>query len=156
MTLAQHMADDRATRRRLVLASGSPRRQELLREAGYEFAVFPADIDEEIYPNLLPLELARHLSFEKAKAVAGKFPQDVVLGADTVVAFGDRILGKPTDAANAKAMLQLLSSTTHLVITGVCVIHVEKNFHRLARVMSAVRMRFLSAGEIERYVSIDR
>src|SRR6266566_1753766 len=119
------MADDRATQRRLVLASASPRRQELLREAGYEFAVFPANIDEEIYPSLLPIELARHLSFEKAKAVAAKFPHDVVLGADTVVAFGDRALSKPEDEQEARKMLSLLSGTTHIVITGVTIMQKE-------------------------------
>src|SRR6267143_7105905 len=110
------MVDDRATQRRLVLASASPRRQELLEAAGYEFAVFPANIDEEIYPNLLPIELARHLSFEKAKAVAGKFPHDVVLGADTVVAFGDLALSKPEDENEARKMLSMLPGTTHIVL----------------------------------------
>ena len=154
MTAAQHMADDRTTtQRRLVLASASPRRQELLREAGYEFTVFPADIDEEIYPNLLPLELARHLSFEKAKAVAGRFPHDVVLAADTVVAFGDRAMSKPEDEEEARRMLSLLSGTTHTVITGVTIMQKESEVQQTRAVMSAVRMKVLSREEIERYIA---
>ena len=148
------MADDRTTtQRRLVLASASPRRQELLREAGYEFTVFPADIDEEIYPNLLPLELARHLSFEKAKAVAGRFPHDVVLAADTVVAFGDRAMSKPEDEEEARRMLSLLSGTTHTVITGVTIMQKESEVQQTRAVMSAVRMKVLSREEIERYIA---
>jgi septum formation protein len=87
------------------------------------------------------------------RVVAARHPEAVVLAADTVVAFGDRILGKPADPAEAKKMLQLLSGTTHLVITGVAVQHLERNSFRSIRVMSVVRMRFLTAGEIERYVA---
>jgi septum formation protein len=152
--MGQEQSDQRAApQRRLVLASASPRRQELLREAGYEFTVFPANIDEEIYPNLLPVELARHLSFEKAKAVAGRFAGDVVLAADTVVAFGDRSLGKPEDADDAKKMLSLLSWTTHIVITGVTVMQKESEVQQTRHVMSAVRMKKLTAKEIEDYVA---
>jgi septum formation protein len=139
---------------RLILASASPRRQSLLREAAFEFEVDPAEIDEEAFPpGMLPSEVARYLAEQKAKVVSARHPDAVILAADTVVAFGDRILGKPKDAADAKTMLQLLSGTTHLVITGIAVMHVEANFSRVTRVMSAVRMRFLSPGEIDRYVA---
>lgn len=154
MTVAQHMMEHGTTpQRRLVLASASPRRQQLLREAGYDFAVFPADIDEEIYPNLMPIELARHLSFEKAKAVAGRFPHDVVLAADTVVAFGDRALSKPEDAEDARRMLSLLSGTTHIVITGVTLMQKESEVQQTRSAMSAVRMRRMSREEIEGYIA---
>jgi septum formation protein len=154
LTLAQHMTEEGTVRqRRLVLASASPRRQQLLRESGYEFAVFPANIDEDSYPNLLPLELARHLSFEKAKAVAGRFPHDVVLAADTVVAFGDRALSKPEDAEDARRMLSLLSGTTHIVITGVTLMQKESEVQQTRAVMSAVRMRVLSPAEIDGYIA---
>lgn len=138
---------------RLVLASASPRRQQLLREAGYEFAVFPADIDEDIFPNLMPIELARHLSFEKAKAVSGRFAQDVVLAADTVVAFGDRAMSKPEDAEDARRMLALLSGTTHIVITGVTVMQKEGEVRQTRVDMSAVRMRAMSQLEIDGYIA---
>ena len=154
MTVAQHMSQEGTSRqRRLVLASASPRRQQLLRQAGYEFAVFPANIDEDTFPNLSPLELARHLSFEKAKAVAGRFPHDVVLAADTVVAFGDRALSKPEDAEDARRMLNLLSATTHIVITGVTLMQKESQLQQTRAEMSAVRMRQLSATEIDNYIA---
>src|SRR5882672_5291343 len=145
--------EETGRQRRLVLASASPRRQQLLREAGYEFAVFPANIDEDSYPTLMPLELARHLSFEKAKAVAGRFPQDVVLAADTVVAFGDRAMSKPEDLEDARRMLTLLSGTTHIVITGVTVMQKESEVRQTRVAMSAVRMRFLTRAEIDGYIA---
>jgi len=86
---------------RLILASASPRRQQLLRDAGYDFVVHPADIDEDDHPpRILPADLAEYLAAQKAKAVAAeeRFRHDVILAADTVVAFGDRPLDKPADA----------------------------------------------------------
>lgn len=139
---------------KLILASASPRRQALLKEAGYEFVVHAADVDEGNVPaGLLPSELAKHLSNIKADAVGSKFPDAVVLGADTVVAFGDTVLGKPKNPADAKRMLELLSGTTHVVITGVTVVCVGRGFARSTRAMSAVRMKTLSAKEIEKYVA---
>jgi len=154
LTLAQHMTQEGASRqRRLVLASASPRRQQLLREAGFEFAVFPANIDEDSYLNLMPIELARHLSFEKAKVVAARFPHDVVLAADTVVAFGDRSLGKPEDADDARRMLALLSGTTQIVITGITIMQKESDVQQTRAAMSAVRMRKLTQAEIDAYIA---
>ncbi|MCS7032979.1 MAG: Maf family protein [Phycisphaerae bacterium] len=138
----------------LVLASASPRRRELLLQAGFEFEVHPADIDEDDFPaNILPADLATALARRKAEAVAARFPECVVLGADTVVAFGDTILGKPRDAADAKRMLTLLAGTTHVVITGVSVIHRLGGFERTIRVLSAVHMRPLTNSEIAAYVA---
>jgi len=142
-----------ARQRRLVLASASPRRQQLLRQAGYEFAVFPANIDEDSVLNLMPIELARHLSFEKAKAVATRLPHDVVLAADTVVAFGDRALSKPEDAEDARRMLALLSGTTHIVITAVTLMQKESEVQQTRAAMSAVRMRVMSTEEIDEYIT---
>ena len=139
---------------RLILASASPRRQQLLSEAGYAFTVVPADVDEEDYPpGILPADLAELLAARKAQAVSRKFPEDVVLGADTVVAFGDSILGKPRDADDARRMLRLLAGTTHVVITGVAAYRAISDLHAVSRVMSGVRMRDLSPDEIDRYVA---
>jgi septum formation protein len=138
---------------RFILASASPRRQQLLRDAGYEFEVDPADIEETAPPGLLPSKVALHLAESKAKAVAARHPDDVVLAADTVVAFGDTLLGKPADAAHAKRMIQTLAGTTHIVITGVCVMNQSMRFFKSTRVMSAVKMRLLTPGEIERYIA---
>lgn len=125
-----------------------------MRDAGFEFEVDPADIDESKYPpTLLPSAIATHLAEQKAKAVSARHPDDVILAADTVVALGDQALGKPTDVAHARKMLELLSGTTHLVITGVCVIHSAGKVVRSARVMSAVRMRLLAPREIDAYVA---
>lgn len=106
----------------LVLASASPRRQELLRNAGISFTVEPADIDETPRHGESPRDCAERLAREKALAVSNTRPQDYVLGADTVVAVDDIILGKPVDAADAARMLRLLSGRTHQVITGVCLV----------------------------------
>lgn len=101
----------------LVLASGSPRRKELLDQIGITFTVVPADVDETPLPGEEPLALVRRLAVAKADAVEG----DLVLAADTVVAIDDLILGKPTDADDARAMLRRLSARTHEVHTGVAV-----------------------------------
>jgi len=138
----------------LVLASASPRRRELLLQAGYTFEVHPADIDEDDFPpNSMPYDVAHGLARRKAEALGERFADRVVLAADTVVAFGDRMLGKPKDAADARNMLRLLAGTTHVVITGVAVIHMLANFDKSGRVLSAVHMRPLTDGEINTYVA---
>jgi len=139
---------------RLILASASPRRQQLLSQAGYLFTVQPSRIDEQaaVGSGIMPGEMARRLAIAKAEAVANNFPEQVILGADTVVAFGDFQLGKPTDANHARWMLSLLENTTHIVITGVAVIRRSTMHHATARVMSAVRMRPLTRQMIDRYV----
>lgn len=138
---------------RLYLASRSPQRQKLLRDAGFAFEIDPADVDEEDYPRgMLPSAVVVQLAKVKLKAVSDRHPDDVVLAADTVVAFGDQILGKPLDAEHARQMLRLLAGTTHLAITGVAVGRVVTGFQRAERIMSAIRMRPLSEKEIQDYV----
>jgi septum formation protein len=104
----------------LVLASASPRRQELLRNAGIEFAVHPAHISEIPLNGESAKSCAERLAREKASAIAREHPGELVLGADTVVVVEGEILGKPAGANDATRMLQLLSGKTHEVITGVC------------------------------------
>jgi septum formation protein len=106
----------------LVLASASPRRQELLRNAGIPFTAQPADINETPLANESPRDCAERLAREKALAISQKRPQNYVLGADTIVVVDDKILGKPRDAADADRMLRLLSGRTHKVVTGVCLV----------------------------------
>ncbi len=106
----------------IVLASASPRRQELLRNAGIEFVVQPADIDETPLANESARECAERLAREKALAVWRTRPQDVVLGADTIVVVGEVILGKPADSTDAARMLRMLAGREHEVITGVAVV----------------------------------
>jgi len=106
----------------LVLASASPRRQEMLRNAGIEFEVQPAHIPEDPLPREAAKDCAERLARQKALAVAQKRPKDIVLGADTVVVVDGQLLGKPSDAADAVRMLRLLSGREHQVITGVCLV----------------------------------
>jgi len=106
----------------LVLASASPRRQELLRSAGISFEVQAADIPENALPGEAAKDCAERLARDKALAVARQRPHDFVLGADTVVVVDGQLLGKPSDAADATRMLRLLSGREHQVITGVCLV----------------------------------
>ena len=106
----------------LVLASASPRRQELLRNARIPFTVQPADINETPILGETPQACAERLAREKAEAVSKNHPHDFVLGADTIVVVDSAILGKPRDPQDAARMLRLLSGRTHTVITGVCLV----------------------------------
>jgi septum formation protein len=139
---------------KLILASASPRRIALLREAGYDPVVRQADIDEDRFLNKMnPRELARFLAQAKADHVAEEFPDDVTLAADTIVAFGDLALGKPATAADARAMIRLLSGTTQVVITSLAVVCPARDFKEGAVAMSLVRMHRLKADEVEQYVA---
>jgi septum formation protein len=106
----------------LVLASASPRRQELLRNAGIPFVVQETNIPEQPREGESPKACAERLAWEKATDVFRQRPDDVVLGADTIVVVEGQILGKPSDEADAARMLRLLSGRTHQVITGVCLL----------------------------------
>ena len=107
----------------LVLASASPRRQELLSNAGILFTVQPADVDETPLPGESARTCAERLAKEKALKIARHHPQVHVLGADTVVVVDDQILNKPVDVEDAVRMLRLLSGRVHQVITGVCLVN---------------------------------
>ena len=141
----------------LVLASASPRRQELLRNAGISFTVQPADVYETPLPGELPRECAERLARDKALAVWRLRPQDVVLGADTIVVVDEAILGKPIDPADAARMLRQLSGRVHRVITGVCVVEAagtgENRELRTASEATLVTMNDLSDDEIRDYVA---
>jgi septum formation protein len=106
----------------LVLASASPRRAELLRNAGIAFRVVVSDLEEAREPGEAPEAYARRLARDKARVVAEWFAEEPVLAADTIVLAGDELLEKPRDAADAARMLRLLSGRAHEVTTGVCLI----------------------------------
>jgi septum formation protein len=103
----------------LVLASRSPRRAELLAAAGFEFCVEPADVDERARPGEPPEVYVCRVAHDKARLVARRRPTDIVIAADTVVVVDGTVLGKPTDDADAAAMLRRLSGRAHEVLTGV-------------------------------------
>ncbi len=113
----------------VILASGSPRRRELLTLAGVEYTVRPADV-EEVVPEGMPApEQSEYLALLKAEAAAKLYPEAIVIGADTTVIDGDTVLGKPKDAADAAAMLRELSGRTHQVVTGVALVKGSKKVH---------------------------
>jgi septum formation protein len=134
----------------LILASASPRRAELLRNAGISFTVDPAHIAEEPSPGESPLAYAQRLARDKALAVLARHPEVTVLGADTVVVVDEHLLEKPTDAADAARMLRLLSGRKHEVITGVCV--ANSGFQQTEAEVTQVTFVPLSEEEIAFYV----
>ena len=108
---------------RLILASASPRRADLLRSAGIDFDVIHADVDESVLPGETPEQHVRRLADAKARAVLARVGARPVLGADTVVVVDGQILGKPRDDGDARRMLRLLSGRQHVVMTGVCLLN---------------------------------
>ncbi len=138
---------------RLVLASGSQRRRDLLRDLGLTFTVDIPSVDERANLPSDPDEHAATLAERKARAVSDKYGESVILAADTVVALDRLILGKPGDEAEAYGMLRLLRGKTHRVVTGVCVAHPGRDIYRTTTVSTSVRFRDLADEEIERYVA---
>ena len=136
---------------RLVLASRSPRRAELLTSAGYDFEVVPADIDERALDRETPAVHVRRLAREKAARVHRDHPASVVLGADTVVVIDTVMLGKPADETDAASMLCRLSGRSHEVLTGVA-LHTS-NAQRCDVESTRVTFRELTAAEVAWYVA---
>ena len=138
---------------RLILASASPRRRELLAQIGYvPDEIVPADIDETELPGELPRRLAERLAIEKAEAVRGRFPVDVVLTADTVVAVGRRILPKTETEDQTRDCLEHLSGRSHRVFTGMVVAGPGETLRRRL-VETRVRVRRLSTQHINAYIA---
>ena len=137
----------------IVLASGSPRRIELLAQLGYQFQVMTTDVEEQRQPGEAPLDYVRRLSQDKALAgvtLAGAvMAAPVVIGSDTIVVQGDEVLEKPLDLADAKRMLLGLSDTRHQVMTAVTV--ANKQMHKSVVVTTDVWFKPLSEKEIEQY-----
>ncbi|MDD5140818.1 MAG: Maf family protein [Verrucomicrobiales bacterium] len=137
----------------LILASSSPRRAELLRQLQVEFRVVPSDATETAHEHLSPLEICQLNAHRKARAVAKKIPDTIVLGADTLVFLDNEILGKPRDLAEAQQMLMRLQGRTHQVVTGVSLIHLRAHRERIFAVSTAVLFLPLDAGQIRDYLS---
>lgn len=134
----------------LILASGSPRRKELLRALGLEFQVVVREVDESFPTGMGPVELARHLARIKAEACSDLAEKAIVITADTVVALKGQLLGKPADATEARRMLRDLSGHTNQVITGVCIRHREQE--QVFHAATEVHFRELQQWEIDHYV----
>ena len=138
----------------LILASASPRRQQLLRNAGFEFDVRPSSIAEEPRPDEKPEEFVRRMAAEKALEVAAGSPAgSLVLGADTVVIADHDILNKPADAGDAARMLRRLSGRSHRVLTGVCLVKALDSIEAEGQSETFVWVRPLEEAEIRDYVS---
>ena len=140
----------------IVLASASPRRKELLAQAGFTFQVDPSGIPEVRQPSESPIAFVTRLAREKAEDVCSRLGASsaeprIVIGADTVVVCDDAVLGKPVDADDAKRMLRLLAGRTHQVVTGVCVISGE--VIESAAEVTFVTMQTIADAEIDAYVA---
>lgn len=139
--------------KKIILASASPRRKELLETAGISFEICVADVDESIPEGTAPADAAKLTASKKAQAVSETYPDAVVIGADTIVVADGKILGKPKDKADAENMLRMLSGKEHLVITGVCL--ALGNEKTVFEKTSKVRFYQLTDAEIEAYVATD-
>lgn len=143
-----------STNGRLILASASPRRAQLLRENGYSFEVIEPPLEEpaRLSEGLGPIELAEALSFFKAKSVAERLRDGLVLGADTIATLDGEIFGKPRDREDARRILRTICGTRHDVITGVALIDAATKRRSMRHDVTAVFMRYLSEGELTDYL----
>ena len=143
----------------LLLASASPRRKELLGQAGVKFEVVNHDFEETLLANELPLSAVERIACQKAEDVAQRYPDRFILAADTIVVLSgtatdgsDRILGKPENPEAAVSMLNDLQARKHLVITAFCLRSIDAAVNVIRTTTSAVEFRSLSAAEIDAYV----
>ena len=141
---------------RIILASQSPRRRELLEMLGYPFEVKVSEAEEKI-TSTNPAQVTEELSCQKAETVAEQIQQGLVIGADTVVSQNDKILGKPMDRQDAREMIQILQGRNHKVYTGVTVIQREAG-REVRRVTfseeTIVRVASMTSKEVEQYISL--
>ena len=140
----------------LVLASGSPRRRELLSEAGVVWEAMPADIDESVLPGESPRDMALRLAEQKARVVAGRISRGTrrhVLGADTTVVLDGEIIGKPADPEDALSLLRRLTGRTHTVVTAVAIVDTDHPAPFTFALESRVSMREASERELRDYVA---
>jgi septum formation protein len=139
-------------KRRIILASASPRRKELLEKTGLLFEVDAGNCRENLSFEVAPHQLAMQISLEKAQSVAGKYPDAVIIGADTFGVLDGRIIGKPGSAEEARAMLQSISGKCHLVITGYSIIDTSCDKSVSGTVETKVYIKELTPEEIDAYV----
>jgi septum formation protein len=142
---------------KLILASASPRRAEILRQAGFTFAIHRVRVDESRFPNERPGNYVRRLASAKARLAADdaiqKGERAIVIAADTVISLGRQILGKPRDADDARRMLRLLSGKTHRVLTGLSILNVPDGPETLHVETTHVTFMELSKKDVREYVA---
>lgn len=139
-------------KKRLILASNSPRRIVLLKSLGYHFDIVPHDIEECILGDVLPMELVQNLAFLKATDVARRVSNAIIISADTVIVHKNSILGKPKDVSDAKRILSMLSDSEHDVISGVCVMEMPSQKKMLRTEQTRIKMRNINDEEIDSYI----
>ena len=139
-------------KKRLILASTSPRRIVLLKSLGYHFDIVPHDIEECILGDVLPMELVQNLAFLKATDVARRVSNAIIISADTVIVHKKSILGKPKDVSDAKRILSMLSDSEHDVISGVCVMEMPSRKKMLRIERTHIKMKSIKDEEIDRYI----
>ena len=137
---------------RIILASASPRRAELLRELGLDFEVIPGHAEESQPQHLTPTEACLLNAYHKARVIAKKHPDALVVGADTEVVLGRRVFGKPRNMSDAHSMLADLSGRAHEVITGVCLVHLRHHVQQLFFERTIVKFRALESEDIVEYL----
>lgn len=130
---------------KIILASGSPRRAEILNSVGWGLTKITANVDESLLDGEAPEKYVQRLAWEKAVTVAASYPEEIVLGADTTVVINDEILGKPVDDADARQMLKKLSGCWHEVLTGVAIVQNSKTAVGLQR----TRVKFVELSDAE-------
>ncbi len=140
--------------RRLILASASPRRQDLLRQLGFGFDIVLPEHEEpkDLSGELSPPELAEALSFYKARSAAQQLKQEIILAGDTIATLNGEIFGKPDDRNDASRIMQRIAGTTHLVITGITLLNAESHERLIAHEVTSVTMRRLDEAELNDYL----
>jgi len=138
--------------RKIILASGSPRRKQMLEQVGLRFTVEVSDYEEKPIQGVLPFQFVETLSLGKAKAVANNHEDAIIIGADTIVVLDNQILGKPKTKEDAKEMLKKLSGNTHSVFTGFTIIDTKNKRTITNHVETKIRFKNLSDEEISGYV----
>ncbi len=138
--------------RKIILASASTRRHEILKLTGLKFSVCPSAYEEDLNLSLRPRELARHLSRKKAEAVANKYKDTIIIAADTFIVFKNKLLGKPHNEKDAEKMLRMLNGKAHSVITGFTIIDTGSNKILSRSVETKVYFKKLTREEISAYV----
>jgi septum formation protein len=142
--------------KKIILASASPRRKQLLKQIGLEFDVVVSNVDEKFNPRYKPRRQAEILSRQKAQAVAENIQNAVIIGADTIVSLGDDVIGKPKDAKEAVRILKKLSGRMHYVYTGFTIIDTDTNKSITKSVETKVWMRKLTNKEIKKFIEREK
>src|SRR6056297_1984916 len=138
---------------KLVLASSSPRREEILKQLKLKFTIVPSKINEENFAEDDPISLVRNLAVEKAKSVSNLVENALIIAADTVVVYDNHILGKPKNKSDAKRMLKMLRAKKHQVITGVAVVNSQDGEVHVDENITEVKMVDLTESEIDTYIN---